>query len=145
MGNFAENLNWGNRFRPPPPCVVSLVTKNMKSQVKNREKVYFSSQILERPSISEYWNISGVPVLTENVIFTFFRTCWWHPEANNTRTQKWSSNVQYLGLEVYFFPKIVFFPNERYFQIWFPKRKQLHFSKESYLNYPKKTQFCMWH
>ena len=39
------------------------------------EKVYFRSQILERPSIGKYWNISGVPVLTENVIFSFFRTC----------------------------------------------------------------------
>ena len=27
------------------------------------EKVNFRSQILERPSICEYWNISGVPVL----------------------------------------------------------------------------------
>ena len=36
---------------------------------KNKaEKVYFRSQILERPSIGEYWNISGVPVLPENVI-----------------------------------------------------------------------------
>ena len=51
--------------------------------------------MLERPSIGEYWNISGVPVLPKNVIFTFFRMCWWHPEANNTRTQKWSSIVQY--------------------------------------------------
>ena len=41
-----------------------------------REKVYFRSQILERPSIGKYWNIFGVPVLPENVIFTFFRTCW---------------------------------------------------------------------
>ena len=32
------------------------------------EKVYFRSQILERPSIGEYWNIFGVPVLPENVI-----------------------------------------------------------------------------
>ena len=37
------------------------------------EKVYFRSQILERPSIGEYWNISGVPVLPENVIFMSFR------------------------------------------------------------------------
>ena len=22
MGNFAENLNLGNRFRPPPPCLL---------------------------------------------------------------------------------------------------------------------------
>ena len=52
------------------------------------EKVYFRSPILERPSIGKYWNISGVPVLTENVIFTFFRTCWCYSEAYNTRTQK---------------------------------------------------------
>ena len=50
---------------------------------------------MERPSIGEYWNISGVPVLPENVIFTFFRTCWYYSEAYNTRTQKWSSIVQY--------------------------------------------------
>ena len=63
--------------------------------LKFLEKVYFRSQILERPSIGEYLNISGVPVLPENEIFMFFRMCWWHPEANNTRTQKWSSIVQY--------------------------------------------------
>ena len=35
------------------------------------------SQILDPPSIGEYWNIFGVPVLPENVIFeTFFRMCW---------------------------------------------------------------------
>ena len=59
------------------------------------EKVYFRSQILVHPSIGEYWNISGVPVLPENVIFTFFRTCWCYSEAYNTGTQKWSSIVQY--------------------------------------------------
>ena len=64
-------------------------------------KVYFRSQILERPSIGEYWNISGVQVLPENVIYTFFRTCWWHPEANNTRTQKWSSIVQHLCTSIW--------------------------------------------
>ena len=37
------------------------------------EKVYVRSQILERRSIGEYWNISGVPVLPENVIFTSFK------------------------------------------------------------------------
>ena len=58
-------------------------------------KVYFTSQILEHPSIGEYWNISGVPVLPVNVIFTFFGTCWWNPETNNTGTGKWSSIVQY--------------------------------------------------
>ena len=60
-----------------------------------REKVYFRSQILERPSIGEYWNISGVPVLPENVVFTSFRMCWCHSEAYNTGMQKWSSIVQY--------------------------------------------------
>ena len=40
-----------------------------------KEKVNFRSQILERPSIGEYWNISGVPVLPENMIFMFFRMC----------------------------------------------------------------------
>ena len=39
------------------------------------EKVYLRSQILECPSIGQYWNIFGVPVLPENVILTFFRTC----------------------------------------------------------------------
>ena len=34
--------------------------------------MYCRSQILECPSIGEYWSISGVPVLPENVIFTFF-------------------------------------------------------------------------
>ena len=63
---------------------------------ETKEKVYFRSQILERPSIGEYWNISGVPVLPENMIFTFFRTCWCYSEAYNTGTQKWwSSIVQY--------------------------------------------------
>ena len=41
------------------------------------ENVYFRLQILEHPSIGEYWKISSVPVglLPENVIFTFFRAC----------------------------------------------------------------------
>ena len=59
------------------------------------EKVYFRSQILERPSIGEYWKISCVPVLPENVIFTFFWMCWCYSEAFNTGMQKWSSIVQY--------------------------------------------------
>ena len=62
---------------------------------RERGKVYLRSQILEHPSIDEYWNISGVPVLPENVIFTFFRTCRCYSEAFNTGTQKWSSIVQY--------------------------------------------------
>ena len=75
---------------------------------KHWEKVYFKSQILGRPSIGEYWHIIGVPLLPENVTFTFFRMCWCYSEAYNPETQKWSSIVkilvyQYLGLEVYFF------------------------------------------
>ena len=41
--------------------------------VENKEKVYFRSQILECPSIGEYWNIFGVQVLPENVLFTFLK------------------------------------------------------------------------
>ena len=71
-------------------------------------KVYFRSQILECPSIGEYWNIFWVPVLPENVIFMVFRTCWCYSEAYNTGTQKWSSIVQYsctsIWDKVYFFP-----------------------------------------
>ena len=60
------------------------------------EKVYFKSQILERPSIGEYWNIYGVPVLPENVIFTFFlEHAGVIQDAYNTGKQKWSSIVQY--------------------------------------------------
>ena len=74
------------------------------------EKVYFRSQILERPSIEEYWNISGVPVLPENVIFAFFRMCQCYLEAHNTGTQKWSSTFQYLCTSIwdlkYTFPKM---------------------------------------
>ena len=60
-----------------------------------KEKVNFRSQILECPSIGQYWNILGVPVLPENVILTFFRTCLYYSEAYNTGTQKWYSIVQY--------------------------------------------------
>ena len=73
------------------------------------EKVYCRSQMLERPSIGKNWNISGVPVLLENVIFTFSKTCQYYKEAHNTATQKRSSiaqysctsSYQYLGLEVH--------------------------------------------
>ena len=58
------------------------------------EKVYFRSQILERPSIGEYWNNFGVAVLPENVIFTFSRTCWCYSEAYNTGMQIWSNIVK---------------------------------------------------
>ena len=68
---------------------------NIDLSLQLTEKVYFRSQILEHPSIGEYWNISGVPVLSENVIFMFFRTCWCYSEAYNTGMRKWSSIVQY--------------------------------------------------
>ena len=47
----------------------------VKIEIHFSEKVNFRSQILECPSIGQYWNIFGVPVLPENVILTFFRTC----------------------------------------------------------------------
>ena len=50
---------------------ICMDTQNGKL-LNTSEKVYFRSQILERPSIGEYWNITGVPVLPENVIFTSF-------------------------------------------------------------------------
>ena len=41
-------------------------------------------------------------------------------------------------------PKVAFFLNERHFEIWFRKKETKHFSEENYLNYTKKTIFCMW-
>ena len=75
------------------PCISKLILYVIGLQYE--EKVNFKSQILERPSIGKYWNILCVPVSSGNVIFTSFRTCWWHPEENNTGTPKWSSIVQY--------------------------------------------------
>ena len=40
--------------------------------------------------------------------------------------------------------KIALFSNEHHFKFDFQKRKQLRFSKVNYLNYTRKTQFCMW-
>ena len=81
------------------------------------EKVNFKSQILERPSIGKYWNILCVPVLSGNVIFTSFRTCWWHPEENNTGTPKWSSIVQYSCTSIwdlkYTFSVVVYYQIEQ--------------------------------
>ena len=85
-------------------CFVFEGKKKPKTKQNKRgfsEKVYFRSQILERPSIGKYWNILCVPVLSGNVTFTFFRTCWLHPEANNTGMQKWSSIVQYLCTSIW--------------------------------------------
>ena len=73
------------------------------------EKVNFKSQILECPSIGEYWNIFGVLVLPENMIFMFFRTCWCYSEAYNTGTQKWSSIAKYSCTSIWDL-KYVLFP-----------------------------------
>ena len=95
-------------------------------QLKSPEKVYFRSQILEHTSIDKYWNISGVPVLPENVIFTFFRMCWWHPEANNTGTPKWFSIAQYSCTSIwdlkYTFPKSPIGNYLRSYQMIIPSR-----------------------
>ena len=57
-------------------CKFQQCIPNFKAFLKlTTEKVNFRSQILECPSIGQYWDIFGVPVLPENVILTFFRTC----------------------------------------------------------------------
>ena len=96
-----RKINFCSKFAVKTSSVLPLLMLTLEVQslsirsFKNVwEKVYFRSQILERPSIGEYWNISGA-VLPENVIFTFFGTCWCYSEAYNTGTQKWSSIVQY--------------------------------------------------
>ena len=75
-----------NQYIKPSNCLIGPLV--------GLEKVNFRSQILVRPSIGEYWNTFGVPVLPENVIFTFFRMCWCYSETYNTGTQKWFSIVQ---------------------------------------------------
>ena len=101
------------------------------------EKVYFRSQILECPSIGQYWNIFGVPVLPENVILTFFRTCWCYSEAYNTGTQKWSSIVQYSCTSIWdlkytfsfvSYHKLVCFPLTAYFVFLYDFLVSLYFS-----------------
>ena len=81
-----------------------------------RKKVYFRSQFLERPSNGEYWNISGVTVLPENVIFTFFRMCWCYSEAYNTETQKWSSIFQYSCTSIWAL-KYTFFQEDKVYAV----------------------------
>ena len=79
-------------FMPPQQRILP---PQSPTPLKNSAKVYFRSQILERASIGEYWNIFGVLVLSGNEIFMFFRTYWCYSEAYNTGMQKWSSIVQY--------------------------------------------------
>ena len=50
------------------------------------ENVYLRSQILERPSIGNNWNISCIPVLTENVMFTFYNVLRFIPQIWNAKT-----------------------------------------------------------
>ena len=71
--------------------------------------VYFRSQILERPSIGEYWDIAGAPVLPENVIFAFFGKYWWDPEANNSGMSKWSSIIVQYSCTIIWDLKYTFF------------------------------------
>ena len=105
----ARSQGCGGATHPPPNLAKGplLATKWSETEVfvrglkEVREKVYFRSQILERPRIGEYWNIFGVPVLNENVISIFYRTCWCYSEAYNTGTQKWSSLVQYLCTSIW--------------------------------------------
>ena len=143
MGNFAENLNLSNRFRPPPRVSFPWWLKMWKVRSKIGKK-YTS-----RP---RYWN---VPVLVNTgtyLVYQYWPKMWYLRSLERAGgIQKQTilerknglvmSNirVQVSGTwSILFSKKMVFFPNERHFQIWFPTRKQLHFSKESYLNYPTK-------
>ena len=56
MGNFAENLNLGNRFRPPPP------TQNFKSHIS------FACSCLTNASLF-YFCMRGVNTRQESLIF----------------------------------------------------------------------------
>ena len=64
-------------------------------------KVYFRSQILECPSIGEYWNIFGSPVLLENVIFTILECAGVIQKLTILECKKWSSIVQYLCTSIW--------------------------------------------
>ena len=81
------------------------------------------SQILERPSIGEYWNISGVPVLPENVIFRSLERAG--SIQKQTILERKNGLVyctilvyQYLGLEVRFsiFFSMCFPHDQKYIQ-----------------------------
>ena len=54
-------------------------------------------------------------------------------------------NTSFCGVEnVESRSKIALFSSERHLEIWFPRKRTLRFSEVNYLNYTKKTQFCMW-
>ena len=38
MGNFAKNLNLGNRFRPPPPVILTLAAAQQFKKKKKKKK-----------------------------------------------------------------------------------------------------------
>ena len=112
------------------PLLFTVWTQLRLRSHQNLEKVYLRSQILERPSIGEYWNISGVPVLPENVIFTFFRTCWCYSDVYNTGTQNGlvlsNTRVPVSGTWSILFPKIFtkFLPANNFCQLLRVTRKR---------------------
>ena len=59
MGNFAENLNLGNRFRPPP-----------------RQRTATESLINIRPTIPSTDRHVGEMWLPDVTLFKFSRLCW---------------------------------------------------------------------
>ena len=86
--------------------------------------VFFSKLVRQKKLIGwakKYMHVCGWDMCWRN----FCNFPWW---LENVRSRS----------------KIALFSNEHHFEIWFSKRKQLHFSEVNYLNYTKKTQFCMW-
>ena len=63
---FKDNLR--DAMKPNESELINTDFKIYNVAKQSREKVYFRSQILERPSIGKYWNISGVPILPVSVI-----------------------------------------------------------------------------
>ena len=75
------------------PIQTMVIFKAIQSGISGKSKL-----LVPDTGTSQYWWILehfSVPVLPENVIFMFFRTCWCYSKAYNTGTQKWSSIVQY--------------------------------------------------
>ena len=58
--------------------------------MKNLGKDVLQISLLEHPSISEYWEVSGVPVLPKNVVFMFIRRCWCYADGHRLECRKWS-------------------------------------------------------
>lgn len=64
-------------------------------QQLSMEKIQLKSHILQHSNIGEYQSIYYVPVLSEIVIFTFFRISQYYLQAEDSGMQKWSSIAQY--------------------------------------------------